>query len=226
MMQKPKIKSSKRHKFEEERARRVLMYCFPEKYSSAQLSEAPDIVVPDLSIGVEVTESMVQPVQQNMSRAGSIVGKEIDKLSTIDKENIAKNRVIAQSTPNGQYIAGFAMLGNSHDLFSAYIRKIAKLNAKHFGVYRENNLFMLSWMIDKDELSGEIQKILLYSLGDIGYTYNFNYIYICTEKQLITIDLKSQQVYIIQIPSSVMSEISEKSFTEVLEMTCKQYYYT
>lgn len=54
-MRKPKVTSSKRHRFGEERARQVLMYCFPEKYLSAQLSEAPYIVVPDLSIWVEVT---------------------------------------------------------------------------------------------------------------------------------------------------------------------------
>lgn len=43
------------HKFEEERARRILAYCFPSKYREAELSESPDIIVPKLSIGVEVT---------------------------------------------------------------------------------------------------------------------------------------------------------------------------
>ncbi|NCB62052.1 MAG: hypothetical protein EOM52_00310 [Clostridia bacterium] len=225
-MRKSKPTSLETHKFEEERARQVLMYCFPNKYSAAQLSESPDIIVPTLSIGVEVTESILQSVQQNMSRASDITGKQIDELSEVNRTNISTGRVVAQVAPNGQYVAAFAMWGNTHDLALAYIKKTRKLNADHFSVLGENNLFITSWMIDEAELSDGIQKILSYSANDTlaDYPYHFDHIYICRENLLVTIAHKSQQVNAIQIPSTVMSEISETAFTEIFGMTREQYY--
>lgn len=225
-MLKPKPTLLETHKFEEERARQVLMYCFPNKYSAAQLSESPDIIVPTHSIGVEVAESILQTVQQNMSRASDITGKQIDELSEVNKTNISKGRVVAQVASNGQYFAAFAMWGNTHDLASAYLKKTKKLNANHFLVLGENNLFITSWMIDKDELSDGIQKILSYGTNDTfaDYTYHFDHIYICRENLLVTIALKSQQVNDIQISPPVMFGISETAFTEIFGMTREQYY--
>lgn len=66
-MKKKKITSKEKHQFEEERAKELLAYIFPEKYKNALLQESPDIYVPSLEIGVEVTDSMKKAVQEKAS---------------------------------------------------------------------------------------------------------------------------------------------------------------
>lgn len=225
-MNKPEPTSFEKHRFEEERARRLLMYCFPEKYLTSELSESPDIIVPSLSIGIEVTESIRQSVRQNMSRASDITGKTLEEFTNINKVNIEKGRIIAKEAPNRQYISGFAMWGSFHDLSAAYIRKAKKLNANHFTVLKENNLLFLSWMIDDEELSAGIQKIRQY------YTENseredmrhFDNVYICMENRLVHMDMKEQRIIPICIPDKVMLDISERSFFEILGVTRNQYF--
>lgn len=81
-----------RTQFDEERARRMLGYVYPEKYGEAVLSDAPDIVCEKVGIGVEVTSGLRQDILQDISRAASISGKMDDELTKIDRVNIEKER--------------------------------------------------------------------------------------------------------------------------------------
>jgi hypothetical protein len=152
--------------------------------------------------------------------------KSEDEFSIVNRTTIKKDRIIAHETPSGQYMSAFAMWGDFHDLFTAYIRKAKKLNASHFVIFKENNLLLLSWMIDDEELSVGIRKILQYHVenserDDMRF---FDNVYICMENKLVHLDMKAQRVIPICIPTKVMSNISEKSFFEVFGVTRDQYF--
>lgn len=223
-MIKPKIGSLQKKKFKEEQAKRILMHCFPNRYQSAELSEAPDIIVPALSIGTEVTECLHQDLQQNMSRARSITGKAHKELSEIDKKNIREQHIFAHELPNGKLIAGFTSWGSQYDLMASYSKKLKKLNEHHFKHYEENNLFIFAWLIDEDELAKGISEII-YSLNlPFEHKYNFDNIYIYKETLLVHICAKNCSVNHLHIPHEVMTDISEESFQKIMGMTRDEYY--
>ena len=131
-MDNTKFTSSEKHKFEEKRAREILAYCFPSKYCGSELLESPDIVVPSLSIGVEVAQSMCPSVLQNMERACSISGKTPEELTPINKKNIENRMVVAIELPTDLYAAGFSFWGDCHNIKSIFDKKIHLLNTEHF----------------------------------------------------------------------------------------------
>lgn len=223
-MIRPKISSWQKHKFEEERAKRILMYCIPNKYRNAELSEFPDIIVPDLSIGIEVTDCALQIFQQNMSRASNITGKTTKELSDIDKKNIREQHVFADTLPNGELIAGVTLWGSQHDLMAAYVKKLEKLNKPHFRHYGENNLFIFAWLIDEDDLKRGISEIIHSLSLPTEYQYGFDNIYIFKGPLLVHICAKNQSVNHFHIPPEIMTNISETSFQEIMGMTRDEYY--
>ena len=124
-MNKQKISAIAKKKFQEELARKILIYCYPQKYQNAQLAESPDIINDNLSIGVEVTQSLLSPIQENMSRAIDISGKREEELSLINLKNIQRNQIIAKKLPNGQYLCAFTAWGNLHSIIEAYKKNIS-----------------------------------------------------------------------------------------------------
>lgn len=82
---------SQKNKFEEERARLLLIHLFGEKYRDSVLSESPDIVNHSMSIGVEVTSAMKAKIQEAMSRAGVITGKREEELQDRERKIIKSN---------------------------------------------------------------------------------------------------------------------------------------
>lgn len=223
-MLKPSISSEQKHKFEEERARRILMYCIPDRHQNAMLTESPDIIVPDSSIGIEVTACIRQNLQQNLSRAINITGKTAEKLSDIDKKNISEQRVFSAVLPNGQLLAGTTLWGNTHDLLGAYYRKLEKLNGLHFKHYEENDLFIFAWLIDEAELTKSVSEIINALNAPTEYKYSFDNIYIYKETLLVHICAKNQAINYFYVPSEVMTNISEESFLKIVGMTRDEYY--
>ena len=223
-MIKPRIGSLQKKKFKEEQAKLILTYCFPNRYQSAELSESPDIVVPGLSIGIEVTECVHQGLQQNMSRAHNITGKTHKELSEIDKKNVMEQHVFVHELPNGTLIAGFTSWGNQHDLMASYSKKLKKLNEHHFKHYKENNLFIFAWLIDEDELTKGISEIINSLNLPIEHKYSFDNIYIYKETSLVHICVKNQSVNYLHVPHEVMTNISEESFLKIMGMTRDEYY--
>lgn len=221
-MDNPKFTSSEKHKFEEERAREILSYCFPSKYCDSELSESPDIVVPSLSIGVEVTQSMSPSILQNMERACSISGKTQEELTPINKKNIENGIVTTTELPTGQYLAGFSFWGDCHNIKSAFDKKIHLLNTEHFNHFRENNLFIASWDIDKDELEKGIRDILN-ALSISSFLWNFDIVYLWTGSKLIYI--QDQSVNCVEVSTETVHTISEKSFLRIFGITRDQYYH-
>ena len=133
-----------RTQFDEERARRMLRYVYPEKYDDAVLSDAPDIVCEKLDIGVEVTSGLRQDILQDISRAASISGKMDDELTKIDRVNIEKERVLSLHTDSGMNLAAtWATWGNTFDHKTILRKKCQKLNKPHFRVFNHNELFIL-----------------------------------------------------------------------------------
>ncbi len=103
-----------------------------------------------------------------------------------------KHDINVSVLPNGKHLAGFAFWGNEHDIVSAYLNKLDKLNSTHFKRYKENNLFIFAWMIEKDDIEHEISKIVEQNQRDHEcISYKFDDIYIFTGDILYCITLKN-----------------------------------
>jgi len=118
---KPKINGGVvKKRIEEERARRILKYVFPDKYGSSELSERPDIIAIEADIGVEVTNSQKKHIHEGLARTGSISGKNDEALNSCDLMNMEKKKVTSNKTPTGEYIGAIAFRGETHSLIEAY----------------------------------------------------------------------------------------------------------
>ena len=131
MTSKPTI--LQRTQFDEERARRILLYIYPQKYADAVLADAPDIVCPSAKIGVEVTSGLREDIQQNLARAASITGKTTNELTKNDKANIEKSGFFIFKHTHLQRIPGFRRKlndGFSHGFIESLIKRNSRLLRK------------------------------------------------------------------------------------------------
>ena len=220
--------SQQEKKFEEERARRILKYLFPEEYNESTLSEAPDIISVRSSIGVEVTSSMIRSVQEAMSRVSDISGKTDDMLTKINKDNINQGRVAAIKMDTGAHLASFVVWGNTHDIEAAYCKKLTRLNLPHYRLFNENNLFIYAWLIDDKELLNGLDAIYnkIYSLKCyLGKEITlFGHVYIIKENQFIKISSINNQIKKYILSNVELSTLAHEAFTEIFGISREDYY--
>lgn len=218
------INGETRKKFEEERARRILIFAFPEKYNISELSERPDILAVKSNIGVEVTNCLKKEFHQNMSKAAAISGRFEHELTSVNRKNIDTKKVFVDALPTGQYLAGFTTWGDNQDLIKTFCKKTESLNRQGFQLFHENNLFIYTWHYEEEPYFDlmEYLKKLSGTVSDLPQ--KFDYIYIFYEKQLLCVNLLSLEVSLIEMPKETLREISEASFLEVVGMSRDQYY--
>ena len=205
-----------RTQFDEERARRMLAYVYPQKYDDALLSDAPDIVCEKHSVGIEVTSGLREDILQSLSRAASITGKTDDELTKIDKVNIQKDRVLSFHTNSGVNIAGtWATWGSTFAHETILKKKCQKLNSPHFRVFDHNELFIFAWLIDQDELNEAIEYIAGGKWFAKNAGYVFDTIYIFDDKVLTEVVVDGIQIISHVIPATIMRRISEESYNQV-----------
>ncbi len=214
--------SIQKHKFEEERVRRILIYAMPEKYSNSKLSESPDIIVSNLSIGVEVTDCMLPSIQEKFSYILRIASGKIKP----NRKQIERNRDIQiHPTPIGEDLVSFHVWGNTSNLLGVYVKKLKKLNKSHFNTFQENNLFVTAWLIDEDELNNDLRAIInLKTLDKEPLDIYFDNLYICTGKDLIMVSFAANSITKQKIPIEVLDKINEEAFTKIVGKNRNQYY--
>lgn len=205
-----------RTQFDEERARRMLMYVHPKKYEDAVLADAPDIVCEKYSVGVEVTSGLRQDILQDISRAGRISGKKDDELTKIDRENIEKGRVLSFRTDSGVNIAGtWATWGSTFGHATILKKKCQKLNNSHFRVFKHNELFIFAWLIDQEELDEALEYIAAGKWIAEDARYVFDTIFIFDDKVLTEVVMDGMQSISHAIPGAIMHRISDESYKQV-----------
>lgn len=231
-MKNRKLTSVEKKKFEEERARRILMLFFPEKYNESYLSDRPDIVNRRLGIGVEVTDSLLDSIQEKLSKAAPFSGKYGKDLERYLQENIIKRRVSAYTLPNGQVLPGFTFWGSTHDLISAYERKLESMNKEGFQLFEENNLFIYAWLSDEKAITEFIAHVHKNggsephkeALGEEEETRQFDLIYVFREHKLLEIRRKDGVVTEFRIDSEELDHISDETFEKITGTKHQDYY--
>lgn len=224
-----KMTSYEKKKFEEGRALKVLQLIFPEKYRGAVLSDAPDIKNAKLGIGVEVTSSIKQEVQEGTAKVRELNGKGVNELTQRNFEQIKSKGVHVYISPLQKVVSVFTYWGNTHDPIQAYYTKIEKLNAPHYTTYPENNLFITSWMIDHDELESCLeyfkkgQNLTRERQNSEGQTI-FDRVYILTEGLLIEINIEKGSICRHLIKREQMDNINQSAFKDVFGVSRAEYY--
>lgn len=224
-----KMTSLEKNKFEEGRSLKVLQLLFPTKYKEAVLSDAPDIINKKLSIGVEVTNSMKRAVQEGNAKISDFSGKEPTELTERNLAQIGADGINAFVSPTGKVYGAFIHWGNSHDLIKAYLSKTETLNKPHFSIFSENNLFIIAWMIDCDELESGLEYFIndpnaLFIGKEPCKRIFFDYVYILTKGLLVEIDVRKAVVNRHQIESTQMHNISHSTFRDVFGVSRSEYY--
>lgn len=207
-----------RIRFDEERARRMLLHIYPQKYADAELADAPDIVCPSSEIGVEVTSGLREDIQQNIARAASITGKTTDELTKNDKANIEKKRILHFQTAKGLHVAGtWATWGSPFSHEKILIRKAINLNKSHYRLFEQNELFVFAWLIDSDELQEALDYIAGRRWLEASMSRSFDTIYIFDGKVLTEVNVSNMQVTRHPIPNEIMKQISKESYETVID---------
>lgn len=221
-----KMTSVEKTKFEELRALKVLQFLFPDKYEGAILSEAPDIINKGSDVGVEITSSMKQTVQKGNAIVRKLSGKKTTELTDRDYAKINAEGISVFPSPTGVILGIFTHWGNCHDLIVAYRNKTETLNKPHFSVFAENNLFIVAWLIDNDELNSGIRHLINSwdESNEQGYRYFFDYVYILTEGLLAEIDLEKATVNNHRIEKEQMNTISHSAFKDIFGVSRDEYY--
>ncbi len=221
-----KMTSAEKTKFEELRALKVLQLLFPEKYRGASLWDAPDIINRELNIGVEVTSSMKQKVQQGASRVSELTGKKPADFTERNFAQMGAEGVNVFSSPTDEVLAVFTYWGNLHSLVGAYRNKMTTLNKPHFSALTENNLFIIAWLIDQGELESGVRGLLnCQGKGDEpDGRLSFDYIYILTEGLLIEIDLNKAVVSEHLVDKEHMNIINHSAFKHIFGVSRDEYY--
>ena len=215
MTSKPTI--LQRTQFDEERARRILLYIYPQKYADAVLADAPDIVCPSAKIGVEVTSGLREDIQQNLAHAASITGKTTNELTKNDKANIEKKRILHFQTAKGLHVAGtWATWGSTFSHEKILMRKTINLNKPHYRLFDQNELFVFAWLIDSDELQEALDYIAGRQWLDASMSRSFNTIYIFDGKVLAEVNVSNMQVNRHPIPNEIMKQISNGAYEAVI----------
>jgi hypothetical protein len=200
--------SQQKKKFEEERARRILLYLFPEKYGQTTLSEAPDIITNQNNIGIEVTSSMVG----------------------YNQNGLADFRSGEEAANPGVYLASFVFWGVAHNIESIFNKKLRKLNSPHYHLFNENNLFIYAWLIDDAKLQNGISAICnkIHSLknaeNNTGDYKLFDHVYIITGRQLVALATTDCHIKRYDLSSAELSMLSQEAFTEIFGMSREAYY--
>lgn len=219
-----KINGQIRKKFEEGRARRILILAFPEKYSISELSERPDILAVKSNIGVEVTNCLKKEFHEHMTRAAAISGRFEHELTSVNRKNIDTKKVFVDALPTGQYLAGFTTWGDTQDLIETFCKKTKSLNRQGFQLFNENNLFIYAGDYEEEPYLDFIEYLKKTAGTVTDEPQKFDFVYIFYEEQLRCINLLSLEVLLIDIPKESLREISEASFLEIVGMTRDQYY--
>jgi hypothetical protein len=222
-MKNRKLTSVEKKKFEEERARRILMLFFPEKYNESYLSDRPDIVNRRLGIGVEVTDSLLDSIQEKLSKAAPLSGKYGKDLERYLQENIIRRRVGSYTLPNGQVLSGFTFWGSTHDLIRAYERKHESMNKEGFQLFGENNLFIYAWLSDDKAISEFIAHMEKNgdgapsegSSGEDDETRQFDLVYVFLENRLLEVRRKDGLVTAFRIDTEELDRISDETFEKI-----------
>lgn len=215
--------SQERKRFEEERARRILLHIFPEKYAVTALSESPDIISIAKSIGVEVTSSQLSHLQKGVSSASSLPEKAENALARKNSNAIKDKKIASFPLKNGPFLAASILGGATHDLNTAYQRKLDKLNSRHFKKFHENNLFIYSWFIEAEALDDGLRKMAYTSKNLASSLIDFNMIYIFVERILHTICLKDFSIQTYCLDENTLDEIYDASFETIFGMTRREY---
>lgn len=222
-MPRRKPTSEEKHKFEEERARKILALYFPEKYTQSVLSESPDIINEKMGIGVEVTSCTKQEIQAGLAWASAISGKKRQELTDASKKRIVSGKVFASELPNGMMLGAFTYWGNTHDPAKVYLAKTQVLNASHFRRFAENNLFIIAWQIDEDELDEAINyfnsgRDKHFGSSITAYATFFDKVYLFTKYQLIEFNIENRVSNVYLIKEEELAKISYATYNDIIEM--------
>lgn len=219
-MQRP-IASSVKKKFEEERARRILAYIYPDKYQTACLSESPDIINVEADVGTEVTSAQRADIHESLSIASMVTGKRTEEIPERRLDKLSK-KIIVSKRSDGTLLAGTqAFWGETFDFHRAHASKTEKLNANHFQRFKENNLFIYAWMIDDDELTEAIQKLTSQSVHPAPMV-SFDSIFVFDGERLVEVRRGCHITH--TIPPEMMHTISEEAFKTVVGVSRNEYY--
>lgn len=182
----------------ENRAKRILGFIFPTEYSKARLSDRPDIVSP--SIGCEVTNSLITPIFEILSREPSVFHGDFYPL---------KEKVEKILNERGREIG---LEEGIHDYERIYLQKLKNLNSGGYQLFEENNLFIFSWIYEEKAV---MEFLELAEKPPEHYKYTFDRIYLFFDQVLVEMILGSGEYRIYPLEEGEQRRILKRSAREV-----------
>lgn len=175
----------------------VLKHCFPEQYKELIQNDAPDLQMPDHSIGIEVTVAV-------SSKTAQIDG-EFTKYRIGKETDVAKEKCIRIIEDCGgtveSNILSYPVINTNDEqkIFSSAIqKKMTKLSSYREKGFKKIGLFMLYQDPPIPPFDIEKDWLKYFDLAQEGCADHFDYLYFCYPNGLLCYDF-STKVYKINI---------------------------
>ena len=206
-------------RYEEERARLVLLNTIFNEYYDSFLSESPDIVSYDRKIGTEVVDAKKEKLKELEAHTDSIVGKDKSELTKNDVKNIESGEVEVSLIINNKIAAAGppAYWGGDFDFTKCITKKLQLLNTENFNKYQENRLFIFAWMLDRSDIIVDRTYEEISNIEYKNYEIVFDVIYIFTGSMLIEFKIKDNQYSEIQITHEKVKKISKDAYENIFK---------
>jgi hypothetical protein len=215
------MKYNRQSLYYEALARLTLLYLFPQKFSKAlSLEDRPDLHDIPSDIGVEVTRALIKSAGEKIkitadSTADVAYINPLSRLSKIECELGQYSRK--------DYVYPLRQVWKSEaELNTSFIRKLNKMNAPEFSIFKENDLYIYSPSI-KIFNSRELHRFIG-KAAELQATYEnrFDIVFINDFGNFFTCDLRLQEVREFELSPEKLLEfcVEAKEFTlDILRKT-------
>lgn len=177
--------------YTENLAYRVLKRCFPEQYKDLVQNDAPDLQIPDHSIGIEVTVAVSNKTAQI---DGEFIKYRIGKESKAEKDKCICKIENCGGTIESDVLS-YPVIDRKDEqslFYSAIQNKLKKLPSYREKGFKKIGLFMLYQQPPIPPFDIEKDWFYYFDLAQEEYTDRYDFLYFCYPNGLLTYDFSSK----------------------------------
>lgn len=206
-------KHDKFDRFDEEFARLLLFELFKEDFYDSKLSEHPDIVNENKSIGVEVTSAFNQKLQERESVAIDTLNKKRSELTDLQRHFIDENYISINIGKEGRVmLAGAqAYTDPTYDIKTVIIKKLEKLNKDHFYKFKHNRLFIEAHNLDSGDIKFDHAFDFIHTIDFANYKNVFEIIYVYSCERLYIFDYVNKHISVKELDIKSLPKLTKQT---------------
>lgn len=188
----------------------VVKHCFPEQYQNLQWEDAPDLQMPDKSIGIEITVA-VSPETAQID--GEFTKYRVGKQSAEDKE---KCKELIERNGGSLWEIGLNYPVQTQEGEQTIFRNAIQRKLKKLASYRQKGFQRIGLLMFFDELpippfNLEKDWLAQFDQAQENSADKFDFLYFLYPYALLCYDFQTKECNIVKIGSEAYDELSKNA---------------